>query len=83
MDEIWRRKKKVRKGSLEKNVNNDKKDIEKKNEKSNQIEVNKKNSKDKNSNKDHWITKSMMNKAYDVSPTLSKIKKHTPLANAF
>ena len=45
-------KKKVRKGSLEKNVNNDKKDIEKKNEKSNQIEVNKKNSKDKNSNKD-------------------------------
>lgn len=34
---------------------------------------------DKNSSKDHWITKNMMNKAYEVSPTLSKIKKEMDL----
>ena len=34
---------------------------------------------DKNSSKDHWITKNMMNKAYGVSPTLSKIKKEMDL----
>ena len=34
---------------------------------------------DKNSNKDHWITKKMLNDAYKVSPTLSKIKKEMDL----
>ena len=34
---------------------------------------------DKKSNKDHWITKSMMEKAYEVSPSLSKIKKEMNL----
>ena len=34
---------------------------------------------DKNSNKDHWITKKMLNEAYEVSPTLSKIKKEMDL----
>ena len=34
---------------------------------------------DKNSNKDHWITKKMMDDAYKASPTLSKIKKEMDL----
>lgn len=34
---------------------------------------------DKNSNKDHWITKKMLNEAYEVSTTLSKIKKEMDL----